>query len=84
MSALKVWNSDYYEAVLALHRGGTLYVHCANRSSATLADLQFDAASHWKASPKGPVNLDQAKRPQEMGAVAPKGFLHSGSVRSHG
>lgn len=57
MKDLGAWNDSYYETLYLYMGGGTLYSHSGNRSVATLADVEADAARAWKQeggkTPKG-------------------------------
>lgn len=57
MKDLTAWNSCYYEALYFYMGGGTLYSHSGNRSVASLADVEADAAAAWNQrggkTPKG-------------------------------
>lgn len=57
MKDLKAWNEEYYQALYLYMGGGTLYAHSGNRSVASLADVEADAAAAWSRpggkTPKG-------------------------------
>ena len=52
MKDLNAWNDEYYQALYLYMGGGTLYTHSGNRSVASLADVEADAARAW-AEPGG-------------------------------
>jgi hypothetical protein len=57
MKDLRAWNSEYYDTLYLYMGGGTLYSHSGNRSVASLADVEADAAKAWSQpggkTPKG-------------------------------
>ena len=57
MKDLNAWNGQYYETLYLYMGGGTMYSHAGNRSVASLADVEADAAMAWSQpggkTPKG-------------------------------
>ena len=57
MKDLSAWNTEYYETLYLYMGGGTMYSHAGNRSVASLADVEADAAAAWSQpggkTPKG-------------------------------
>ncbi len=57
MKDLRSWNSEYYATLYLYMGGGTMYSHAGNRSVASLADVEADAAAAWSQpggkTPKG-------------------------------
>lgn len=57
MKDLNAWNDEYYQALYLYMGGGTLYTHSGNRSVASLADVEAEAARAWSQpggkTPKG-------------------------------
>ena len=94
MKDLHAWNDEYYQTLYLYMGGGTLYTHSGNRSVASLADVEADAANAWSQpggkTPKGRAfaqqypdwskgDHDQARLKQ---AMAREGAAFQKAVRS--
>lgn len=70
MKDLRAWNDQYYQALYWYMGGGTMYSHAGNRSTATLADVETEAAQAWTKAPgKSPLGRSFAQEHPDWAKV---------------